>query len=36
MNYHINKLDSALLELFNMLKTVEGTIKKEKSHVLLI
>jgi len=35
MNYHMNKLDSTLLELLNMLKITEGTLKK-KCHVLLI
>jgi hypothetical protein len=33
MNYYMNKLDSTLLKLFNMLKTVEGTLKKEKGLV---
>jgi hypothetical protein len=30
MNYHMNKLDNTLLELFNMLKIVEDALKKEK------
>ena len=37
MNYHMNKLDSTLSKLFNMFKTIEETLKKEKkNHVLLI
>jgi hypothetical protein len=36
MNYPINKLDSTLPELFNMLKTVERALKKEKGLVLLV
>ena len=31
MNYHMNKLDNTLLELFNMLKIVEDALKKEKN-----
>jgi len=30
MNYHKSKLDCTLLELLNMLKIVEGALKKEK------
>lgn len=36
MNYHMNKLDNTLPELFNILKTIERAFKKEKDHVLLI
>jgi len=36
MNYPINKLDSTLPELLNMLKTVEKGLKKEKGLVLLV
>ena len=35
MNYHMNKLDSTLSKLFNMLKTAERALKKEKDLVLL-
>jgi hypothetical protein len=35
-NYHMNKLDSKLLELLNMLKTIKEVFKKEKSQVLLV
>jgi hypothetical protein len=35
MNYHMNKLDSTL-KLFNMLKTAERALKKEKDLVLLV
>jgi hypothetical protein len=33
MNYYMNKLDITLLEFLNMLKTAEGTLKKEKGLV---
>ena len=36
MNYHMNKLDSTLLELLNMLKTTKRAFKKEKCLVLLL
>jgi hypothetical protein len=36
MNYHMNKLDSTLLELLNMQKTTKGTFKKEKDLILLV
>jgi len=36
MNYHMNKLDSTLPKLFNMLKTAERALKKEKDLVLLV
>ena len=32
----MNKLDSTVLELFNMFKTAEGALKKEKGLVLLV
>ena len=32
----MNKLDSTVLELFNMFKTAEGVLKKEKGLVLLV
>ena len=34
MNYHINKIDSTLSELLNMLVTAEGTLKNSKSMAL--
>jgi len=36
MNYHMNKLNSTLLELFNMLKIAKGAFKKEKNPVFLL
>jgi len=36
MNYHMNKLDSTLLELFKMLKTTEEVFKNEKDLILLV
>jgi hypothetical protein len=36
MNYHINKLESTLPEVLNMLKTTERTFKKENKLVLLV
>jgi len=35
MNHHMNKLDSTLSELLNMLKTVEGVLKKKSTIPLL-
>ena len=35
MNHHMNKLDSTLSELLNMLKTVEGVFKKRSTVPLL-
>ena len=34
MNYHMNKIDSTLLKLLNMLATAEGTLKDSKGMVL--
>ncbi|XP_073106585.1 uncharacterized protein [Elaeis guineensis] len=34
MNYHMNKLNSSLSELLNMLKIVESDIKKDKAPLL--
>ena len=36
VNYHMNKLNSSLPELLNMLKTVESHIKKDKAPLLLV
>jgi hypothetical protein len=36
MNYQMNKLDSTLPELLNMLKTAKGTLKKENNSILLV
>ena len=36
MNYHINKIDSTLPELLNILVTVEGTLKNLKGIVLAV
>ena len=36
VNYHMNKIESSLPILHNMLKTAEGSILKEKPQVLLI
>ena len=36
LNYHMNKLNTSLPELLNMLKTAESHIKKEKAPLLLI
>jgi len=36
MNYHMNKLDSALPELLKILKIAEEVLKKEKDLVLLV
>ena len=36
MNYHMNKLNTFLPELLNMLKIVESHIKKDKTPLLLI
>ena len=34
MNYHMNKIDSTLLELLHMLVTAEGTLKSSRGIVL--
>ena len=34
MNYHMNKIDSTLSELLNMLVTAEGTLKGSKDMIL--
>ena len=36
VNYHMNKLNTSLPELLNMLKTAESHIKKEKATLLLV
>ena len=36
VNYHMNKLNSSLPELLNMLKTIESYIKKDKAPLLLV
>ena len=36
VNYHINKLNTSLPELLNVLKTTESHMKKEKAQLLLI
>ena len=36
MNYHMNKLNLSLLELLNMLKTVEDHFKGDKANHLLL
>ena len=36
MNYYINKIDSTLSELLNMLVTVEGILKSLKGTVLIV
>ena len=36
LNYHMNKLNTSLPKLLNMLKTAESHIKKEKAPLLLI
>ena len=36
LNYHMNKLNTSLPELLNMLKTAESHIKKEKAPLLLV
>ena len=36
VNYHMNKLNTSLPELLNMLKTAESHIKKEKAPLLLV
>ena len=36
MNYHMNKLNSSLTELLNMLKTAESHIKKDKALLILV
>ena len=36
LNYHMNKLNSSLPELLNILKIVESHIKKDKAPLLLV
>ena len=36
MNYHINKLNTSLPELLNILKIAESHIKKENAPLLLV
>ena len=36
VNYHMNKLNTSLPELLNMLKIAESHIKKEKAPLLLV
>ena len=36
MNYHMNKIDSTLSELLNMLVTAEGIIKNLRGTVLTV
>ena len=36
MNYHINKIDSTLSELLNMLVTTEGILKSLRDTVLTV
>jgi len=36
MNYRMNKLDSTLPKLLNMLKTAKGALKKEENSILLV
>ena len=36
VNYHMNKMNTSLPELLNMLKTVERHIKKEMAPLLLV
>ena len=36
MNYHMNKLNTSLLELLQILKIVESHIKKDKALLLLM
>ena len=36
MNYHMNKIDSTLSELLNMLVTVEGTLNSSRGIVLVV
>ena len=36
MNYNMNKIEGTFENLFNMLKTAESTMKKEKGHVMLV
>ena len=36
MNYHMNKIDSILFELLNMLVTAEGTLKISRGIVLTV
>ena len=36
MNFHMNKLDCAILELVNMLVTTNGTLKSSRSTILAV
>ena len=36
MNYHMNKIDSTLSELLNILVIVEGTLKSSRGTVLTV
>ena len=36
INYHMNKLNTSLPELLNMLKIIESHIKKDKNPLLLV
>ena len=36
VNYHMNKLDTSLFELLNMIKIAESHIKKDKAPLLLM
>ena len=36
MNYHLNKIDSILSKLLNMLVTAEGTLKVSRGMVLTV
>ena len=36
MNYHMNKIDSTLPELLNMLATTEGTLKDSRGMILAV
>ena len=36
LNFQMNKIDCTLLELINMLKTVEPSIKKEQKSIMVV
>ena len=36
MNYHMNKIDSTLSELLNMLVIAEGTLKNSRDTILIV
>ena len=36
MNYYVNKIDSSLPELVNLLKTVEPYMRKDQESVMLV